>query len=526
MERVNVLKADVIIIGSGLAGLIVAEQLSDSLNVIILTKSKFGYSNSEKAQGGIAAAIADDDSSEEHLQDTLVAGSGHNDKEMVELLVQKAPTAIEKLKSLGVLFDMSSDGKIDFGQEGGHHKRRIVHAGGDATGHTIMAAMKNQVANKVRIYEQFMVYDALIEDGQCIGVYGRNDANELVTVLAPATVIATGGAGQIYEVTSNSLDATGDGMAIAYRAGARLADMEFIQFHPTMLVQNNQAIGLISEAVRGEGGVLVDNNAQPFMAEVHPLADLAPRHIVAKTIFDKRAEGSPVYLDISAVEHFQQRFPTIFGLCQKANIEVETNKLEVAPGAHFFMGGIVANSRGETDVKSLYVVGEAACTGVHGANRLASNSLLECVVFAIELSEQLLSQRTNDLQYIQFDIQHDQTLNQIKLPKKKELQALMSAKVGIVRTKESLEEALQWFAPYRELLKAKANETWSKADMTVVNMLFISQLVTSSAYMRTESRGGHVRGDYPVEDDKNWLQQRLYRSISDGIERQAEALPV
>lgn len=521
----KVLKTDVIIIGSGLAGLIVAEQLSNTLNVIVLTKSKFGYSNSEKAQGGIAAAMADDDSSLEHAKDTLVAGNGHNDKEMVELLVKKAPTAIEKLMSLGVSFDMTSDAKLDFGKEGGHHRRRIVHAGGDATGHSIMSAIKKQVEKKIKIFEQFMVYDALVEDGACIGVYGRNEDNEYVSVFAAATVIATGGAGQIYEVTSNSEDATGDGLALAYRAGARLTDMEFIQFHPTMLVQNGQALGLISEAVRGEGAILLDHNSQPFMAQLHPLADLAPRDIVAKAIFDKLAEG-PVHLDISAVHDFEQRFPTITALCKNANIRIETNKLEVAPGAHFFMGGIVANKRGETDVKRLFVVGEAACTGVHGANRLASNSLLECVVFATELGEQLLTQHSTDSFHKQIDLHYEQMMPQISLPTKKELQSIMSSHVGIVRTKNRLEQALDWLVNYRHVISSKRNAQWSKAEMTLVNMLTVSQLVASSALMRTESRGGHVREDYPVEDDKNWHQHRLYRSILDESERHVHALPV
>lgn len=503
--------ADVIVIGSGIAGLMVAELLSLNKNVMIITKSKFEHSNSIIAQGGIAAAVSQDDHWQDHLLDTIVAGSYHNHYRLTKLLVQKGPLMIEKLTELGVRFDREEDGNFSLGQEGAHGKRRILHSGGDATGLEIVTRLIERIKNKVTIFENEMAYELLMDNGECIGVSTLNKSGRISLNIAPYTILATGGAGQLYEVTSNCEQVTGDGMALAYRVGARLVDLEFIQFHPTMLVKNNSGIGLVSEAVRGEGARLVTANGNYLMEGKHPLKDLAPRDVVAREIYHSINQGEQIFLDISQIKNFNQRFPTIASLCEKGGIEWQKGLIPVAPGAHFCMGGIETNQFGQTSIEGLYAVGEVARTGVHGANRLASNSLLEGLVFAHEVAQFIgQSHRFFDLKDI--NIKYEEKNLSKQLPAKKEIQKIMTKLVGIVRTKAGLEEAIDWFDQYKSLLENHSTYMLSKEEKTICNMLTVGRLIATSALIRTESRGGHFREDFPIEQD-GWRTKKICCSI-------------
>ncbi|MFZ3576956.1 L-aspartate oxidase [Virgibacillus sp. DJP39] len=485
---------DIIIVGSGIAALTAADKLAMDRNVIIFTKSNKTASNSFQAQGGIAAAVDADDRWEDHFQDTLVAGCQHNDTENLQTLIQSGPGQLAELVKSGLEFDLNADGTWNLGREGGHLKRRILHAQGDGTGKALVTFMLEKVKNKVTIIENEAVVDLIVENNQCVGVTTKNCNGDVMNQIADSTILATGGCGELFLYTSNDRTVTGDGVAMAYRAGAELADMEFIQFHPTLLYNGIRTLGLISEAVRGEGARLIDQDGQFIMEGVHELKDLAPRDIVARTIFTKINKGSRVYLDITKVTNFSSRFPTIYQLCVKNGIDVERGLLPVIPGAHFMIGGVRAGRDGRTSMDGLYAVGEVACTGVHGANRIASNSLLEGIVFGNMTAEAILTREREAAIRKSYSVKKGNQL--IKLPTKQSIKQRMMHHVGVVRNEADLLAMKDWLETFDFFQVNLTNLSFSEIE--IVNMLTTAWLITTSALMRRESRGTHYRLDYPL----------------------------
>ncbi|WP_338203207.1 L-aspartate oxidase [Parageobacillus thermoglucosidasius] len=508
------METEVIIVGSGVAALTTAYYLHEHKNVIIFTKTKKDESNSRLAQGGVAASVSPEDDWRCHVEDTIAAGCQHNDEKAVELLVREGPKRIREWMNAGLTFDVNQDGSLHLGQEGGHRKRRILHAGGDQTGRTIVSFLLEKLKGHVEIIEGECVIELIIQHGRCIGVKTKNPLGQTSCYYAGAVVLAAGGCAGMYAFSSNAATATGDGVALAYRAGAVIADVEFIQFHPTMLFAAGKAAGLISEAVRGEGAVLVTEDGRRIMEHIHPLQDLAPRDIVARAIYDEMSKGHHVYLDISAVHRCHERFPALAHLCAEHGIDMETGRLPIVPGAHFLMGGVFVNDCGQTSIQGLYAVGEVACTGVHGANRLASNSLLEGIVFGARAAEAVrketappprLRKRPNDMQS---DIKKAVR----NLPEITAIQTIMSTYVGIVRDEQGLQYAKKWFEQFPlSAFVDSSLEDLSIEEITVIHMLLAGWLITTSALQRTESRGGHYRSDYPFAREQ-WKKRRICRT--------------
>jgi L-aspartate oxidase len=513
------MQANVIIIGSGIASLQLAKKLNPELNVIIITKSSITTSNSYLAQGGISVALSPSDDPYKHYLDTMEAGRFHNNGEVVDLMTKEAPQLINELLLDGCPFDRDASGNVKLGLEGAHSEKRIVHGGGDSTGKTVIDFLQNHIKH-VTIMENTIVYDLMIRQNRCIGVKGKGKDGNHVQILADHVVIATGGLGQIYSFTSSAPTVAGDGIALAYRAGAELADMEFVQFHPTLLSSGGKGVGLVSEAVRGEGARLVTEDGNYFMEGVHPYKDLAPRHVVSQTIYNKLKEGHTVYLDISSLKDFESHFPTVSSICRENGIDIKTGMLPVVPGSHFLMGGIRTDLNGQTNIPGLYAIGEVACTGVHGANRLASNSLLEGLFFGnrlasfINQSDENLRKQNRNLKGV------NTTMLPNKLPDIENLKTTMMDRTGIVRTKDSLEKQQQYLEGFgvKEWVEAEI-DCLSIEDINKVFMLICSWLVTKAALQRTESRGGHLRTDYPYED-KNWENKQIIQQVKgDTIEQ-------
>ncbi|KZM58851.1 L-aspartate oxidase [Geobacillus stearothermophilus] len=502
----------VVIVGSGLAALTVAYYLPRHENVMIFTKKGRSDSNSWRAQGGVAAALAEGDGWRSHFYDTMTAGCLHNDERMVELIVREGPERLQEWMNAGMAFDLDESGRISVGLEGGHSFRRILHAGGDQTGKALVSFLLQQLNDRVPIVEGEQVIDLLIEDGRCVGVKTKREDGRVSVWRSSAVVLASGGCAGLYTFTSNAPTATGDGIAMAYRAGAAVADMEFIQFHPTMLATMGKAVGLVSEAVRGEGAVLETEDGRRVMDGVHPLGDLAPRDIVARAIAAEIDRGGCVYLNISAVPHFRRRFPTIAALCEAHGIDWEAGRLPVVPGAHFVMGGIVVNEWGQTTVPGLYAVGEAACTGVHGANRLASNSLLEAIVFGFRAACAIRRQAAWPETVHRADSSSPRRLIVPRLPERALLREQLSTFVGIVRNGDRLREAVDWLEQFSlpDWLDGDL-ERLSAEEIETGYMLLVGWLVASSALGRTESRGGHYRSDFSRERPE-WRGRRLVRT--------------
>ncbi|HDX9612015.1 TPA: L-aspartate oxidase [Bacillus toyonensis] len=498
--------ADVLIIGSGVAALRVAKEICHEKNVIIITKKTERNNNTHLAQGGIAAALATYDNSNGHFEDTLVAGCHYNDEEAVRYLVDEGPKEINDLIANGMKFDGDESGP-HLGKEGAHRKRRILHAGGDATGKNLLEHLIQEVAPYVTVVEQEMVLDFIIENDKCVGVLTRNSGGALKRYIADYTVLATGGIGGLYAFTSNDETITGDGLAMVYRAGGKLVDLEFIQFHPTMLHVDGRCCGLVSEAVRGEGAVLINGKGQRFMMGMHPDQDLAPRDVVARAIHEQLLAGEKVYLNIESIQNFEERFPTVSSLCKKNSVNIHEKRIPVVPGAHFHMGGVKTSCDGETSIPNLYAVGEVACNGVHGANRLGSNSLLEGLVFGNRIGQHILSrvakERVNTLaeKEAKFIV-----LNQ--LPAKEEIQKCMMNYVGIVRTEQSLSYAKRWLSKYGVQNMILQHNVLTNEEITLINMLTVCELIVVSALQREESIGGHYRSDYP---DRNKVKKEIVR---------------
>ncbi|MGJ7912278.1 L-aspartate oxidase [Neobacillus sp. LXY-1] len=502
--------ADVIIVGSGVAALQLAVHISKQKNVRLLTKSQLSNSNSYLAQGGIAAAIGPSDHPSKHFDDTLEAGRYHNHPNSVKQIIFEAPKLIREIAQSGHVFDCNSHGQLQLGMEGAHSEHRIVHGGGDATGRKVTDYLIDRLANNISIEEDAFAYELILnhDNNRCIGVKVKHSDESIEHYFASHIVLATGGCGQLFSYTSNASTVTGDGIALAYQAGAEIADMEFIQFHPTLLYINGETKGLISEAVRGEGARLVTDDGTLIMEGIHPYKDLAPRHIVSQTIYTYLKKGKNVFLDITSIKDFKNRFPSITANCEENGLDLSKGKIPVAPGSHFLMGGVKTDLTGRTTLPSLYAIGETACTGLHGANRLASNSLLEGLYQGKKLAEWI-----NELPsepFFSHDLieQGQRKSAKINLPEIQQIQESMMDRVGIVRNEIALTTQKKWLEQF-SLPKRSELDFLTIKEITRIFMLQTAMLITDSALKRTESRGGHYRSDYPMEDDCNWLGKSL-----------------
>ena len=499
-------QVDVIVIGAGVAGLAFALSMPVSTRVALLTKGNMGESNTRWAQGGIAAAIGADDTVELHEQDTLYAGAGLSDPESVHELLNDGPEAIDWLLSLGTAFDRDdSTGELELGREAAHSRRRVLHAGGDATGAEIERALVAAVRSRpnVEILESSFAIDAIIDDGGCAGVLVALKSHEIVAVHAQAVVLAAGGAGQLWATTSNPPAATADGIAIAMRAGAAVADLEFCQFHPTVLQLPGETPFLVSEAVRGEGAYLRNHAGERFMLAEHELAELAPRDVVARGIQKQMVadDADHVLLDLRHLDGttMRRRFPTIARELDARGLDLATDLIPVAPAAHYFMGGVVADSQGVTSLPGMMAIGEAACTGVHGANRLASNSLLEGLVFGRKAAESLSIQPHHAAGAVQTPIvdADEETLRPIPDPRRSEIQQIMSRYVSVVRDAEGLKAAIFQLAAISD---ASDSTPADRDSWITANMVQAAHSIASAALLREESRGAHYRADFPDRD--------------------------
>jgi L-aspartate oxidase len=498
-------QTDIVVVGAGVAGLAFALSLPSALTVALLTKGNLGESNTRWAQGGLSAAIGADDTVELHETDTLYAGAGLSDPDAVHELVADGPAAVDWLLSLGTSFDRDTEsGELALGREAAHSRRRVLHAGGDATGAEIERALVAAVRSRanVEIIEGSFAIDLIVDDGQCAGVVVALADNEIVAIRAQCVVLAAGGAGQLWATTSNPPAATADGVAIAIRAGAAVADLEFCQFHPTVLHQPGSKPFLVSEAVRGEGAYLRDKSGARFMLLEHELAELAPRDVVARGIQKQMlTDGSDhVYLDLSHLDGptMRQRFPTIARELDARGLDFTTDLIPVAPAAHYFMGGVVADEFGVTSLPGLRAVGEAACTGVHGANRLASNSLLEGLVFGRKAAQNVAATPGNRNGPIQSRVisASPETVPNEQAAIRATIQQTMSRHVSVVRDAAGLNQAIRQL----EEMTGMPTVEDGRAGWVTANMTLAALAIATAALRRQESRGAHYRSDFPARD--------------------------
>lgn len=501
------INADVIVIGSGIAGLTAALSARDKgLSVLLLTKDVLSTGSTSWAQGGIAAALGPGDSPDQHFQDTLEAGAGLCDQESVRILVQEGPAAVKRLINLGATFDLDSSGNVALTREGGHRRDRIAHAGGDATGAEISRALVAKVLAdpKVRIFEHALVLDLLKDKnervcGVTLHVMGKGKIDGVGAALSRAVVLATGGLGAVFQQTTNPLVATGDGVALALRAGATVADLEFVQFHPTVLWVGPDSRGsqpLISEAVRGEGAILRNINGEAFMSTIHPMKDLAPRDVVAHAVHEEIIKsGKPyVYLDGTKLGEnvWLQRFPNILSSCRKIGIDPLVDLIPVVPAAHYASGGVVSDMTGKTDIPGLFAVGECANTGVHGANRLASNSLLEGLVVAERVANHL-----TDLPKQSEPLIENTPTNLIDGKVRKDITETTTTGAGAVRNATGLNKTIDKLSELaKKTTKLSSTQSWE-----ATNLLTVSSFLSNAALRREESRGSHWRSDFPERND-------------------------
>ena len=515
------INADVIVIGSGIAGLTAALSARDKgLSVLLLTKDVLSTGSTSWAQGGIAAALGPGDSPDQHFQDTLEAGAGLCDQESVRILVQEGPAAVRRLINLGATFDLDSSGNVALTREGGHRRDRIAHAGGDATGAEISRALVAKVLAdpKVRIFEHALVLDLLKDKnervcGVTLHVMGKGKIDGVGAALARAVVLATGGLGAVFQQTTNPLVATGDGVALALRAGATVADLEFVQFHPTVLWVGPDSKGsqpLISEAVRGEGAILRNLNGEAFMSTIHPMKDLAPRDVVAHAVHEEIIKsGKPyVYLDGTKLGEnvWLQRFPNILSSCRKIGIDPLVDMIPVVPAAHYASGGVVSDMTGKTDIPGLFAVGECANTGVHGANRLASNSLLEGLVVAERVANHL-----TDLPEQSEPLIENTPTNLIDGKVRKDITETTTTGAGAVRNATGLNKTIDKLSEIaKKTTKLSSTQSWE-----ATNLLTVSSFLSNAALRREESRGSHWRSDFPERNDSRWLV-RIQGKLNEG----------
>jgi len=500
--------ADVLVIGSGIAGLTAALRLRGIVDrVLVVTKDALDAGSTQWAQGGIAAALGPGDTPAQHERDTLVAGAGACDLDAVRVLVSEGPEAVRELIALGANFDLHADGELSLTREGGHHRDRIAHAGGDATGAEIQRALIAAVARapEIEVIEHALAVDLLLADdggvaGVTLHVMGEGQHDGVGAVRCRAVVLASGGLGQVFSQTTNPAVATGDGMALAYRAGAVLRDLEFVQFHPTVMWLGPDSRGqqpLISEAVRGEGAFLVDWEGRRFMQGVHELADLAPRDVVAKAITRRMIETDRPHMWLDARhlggEFWEKRFPTILATCRRHGVDPVTELIPVSPACHYASGGVATDLWGRSTLPGLYATGEVACSGVHGANRLASNSLLEGLVFSRRIAEVLPA----ELRAWSDPAADARPPGLVDGGVRRAMQEEMTARAGVLRSAEGLRAGI---AELEELGETPASAIDQDA-WEATNLLTISTLLARAALLREETRGSHWREDFPERDD-------------------------
>lgn len=500
-KNIQAIDSDVLIVGSGIAGLYASLHIAPEKKCIIITKVDIQNSNSWLAQGGIAAVIAPTDNIESHIEDTLYAGAGLCDPEAVRVLVTEGPENIRELIELNVPFDTNPEGELEITREGGHSCRRIVHCGGDATGRETTKRLGQIAMSRPNITPMFRTYliDLLTEDNKITGALVMQDG-KMIIIRCPSVIIATGGVGYLYKYSTNPRGASGDGVAAAVRAGAKTRLMEMIQFHPTTLIsqEHSDKLFLISEAVRGEGGILRNSAGERFMESYHPMKDLAPRDVVTRGILEelKRSGEKNVYLDVTALseEFFRHRFPTIFAKCREFNIDVPRQPIPVRPGQHYTMGGIDTDVWGRTCVDGLYSCGEAACTGIHGANRLASNSMLECLVFGRRAARHINeTSRDTSSSLTELEIKNtgtDKSFSHRDIDALREkLRTTMSKFVGAIRTPSGLAQAKEIVGDI--FAKIENIRIYNTDEYELYNMCQVALTVINSAIDRKESIGAH-----------------------------------
>jgi len=542
------INADVIVVGSGIAGLSAALELRSKVDrVLVVTKGVLSSGSTVWAQGGVAAALDPEDTPEEHLQDTLVAGAGLCSEQAVRALVTEGPDRVRELVARGANFDTAPNGDINLTREGGHHRDRIAHAGGDATGAEISRALVAQleaIKNDpgIEVIEHAMVVDLLTAPprpdgrpgnvcGVTLHVIGEGTRDGVGAALAKAVIVATGGIGQLFRSSTNPASATGDGIATALRAGAAVADVEFVQFHPTVLWEGAGARGqlpLISEAVRGEGAFLLNANGDRFMVGRHELAELAPRDVVSRNIVDQmRADGADnVFLDCRHLgrDFLRERFPTIWARLEERGIDMGRDLIPVAPAQHFHSGGILTELNGRSTQQGLYAIGEAACTGVHGANRLASNSLLEGLVFAKRAARDAAGLVADGVLTQAEPVDRPAPTSLVPATMRRTVQETAHAGAGPIRDLEGLATAVSRLAAIRGRFHTEEPRGVMPqvAEWETSNVLATASVLATAALTRAETRGGHVRSDYPASDER-WRVRLVATLDPDGVLHLTEA---
>jgi L-aspartate oxidase len=512
-------QTDFLVIGAGVAGLRAAVELAGAGTVLVLAKREVTESNTQWAQGGIAAALSDEDEISLHLQDTLLAGDGLCNPEAAKVLVEDAPQRIDELIQWGTEFDRQGT-KLTFGREGAHSRNRILHAHGDSTGREILRALyaKTQTLKSISVREFEFSTDLIVENGRVCGIHLINERGEKQQMTASAVLLATGGMGQLYRNTTNPAVATGDGVAMAFRAGAEVSDMEFIQFHPTALYLKNAPRFLLSEALRGEGAYLRNIEMDRFMHKYHLMGELAPRDVVARAILHElevsRVKDPIVYLDLTHLDASQvkKRFPRIHATCMQFNIDITEDLVPIRPAAHYAMGGVRSDLDGRCTLPGLYAAGEAAATGVHGANRLASNSLIEGLVFGARagktMREELRRAPANSpkpnraVSNGPVDAATEEVI--------REVQDLMWRDVGIVRTGRGLKAAIE----HLNGIAPRVAHPQTRRAHEAQNLHVLAVLVARSAMAREESRGAHYRTDFPAHNDAKFLKHSIVKGDS------------
>ena len=503
------LKFDYIVLGSGVAGLRAAAGLAGKGSVAVITKSTLGEGSSEYAQGGVAVVLSDDDTIYLHYQDTIVAGDGLCDEAAVMTLVEEGPEYIKELITWGAKFDMH-EGHLSFTREAAHSVNRIIHAQGDATGHEIVRALKEYVKTKddvIRIENTYAI-DLIVKDNKVYGIKCVDEiTGEIKNYYTKAVIIATGGAGRIYTRTTNPEVSTGDGIAMAFRAGATVKDMEFFQFHPTGFHAEGYPAFLLSESMRGEGAVLRNKDGERFCEKYHPDAELAPRDVVARAIFFEmiKTDYPNVYMDLTRLNanFLVNRFPKIYSTLKQYGFDITKDLIPVSPAAHYQMGGIETDLRGRTSVEGLYACGEAACTGVHGANRLASNSLLEGVVFGARSAQAAIEDcADNKIEFIEIaDIKEEINSDKCNV-KLSEIQNILWKYASVVRNEKGLQKALDTLLELQN--QYLMCQPLDRKNCEIKNVVTIGKLISLAALTRKGSRGSHFRDDYPEKIKENW----------------------